>query len=88
MLKKLKSNAKDWLSSSENKFSPADRGVKKLTMCKKCYTFYYRNSWHFERPEFLDKNYEIEVPVHFTECLACMEQEQASYDKESELVFA
>ena len=67
------------------KFSSVGRSVKGLTMCKKCYTFYYKNSWHFESPEYLDQTYEVEIPVHFTKCLACMEQEQALYETESNL---
>ncbi|MFA6269850.1 MAG: hypothetical protein WC657_01405 [Candidatus Paceibacterota bacterium] len=62
------------------------RNFKGLTMCKKCLTFYYKNSWHLERPKYLDQNDEVEVPVHFTECLACMEQDQAQYETESNLV--
>jgi len=55
-------------------------------MCKKCFTFYYKNSWHFERPEYLNQNDEVDISVHFTECLACMEQDQALYETELNLV--
>ncbi len=51
-------------------------------MCKKCFTFYYKNSWHFERPEYLNREDEVEVPVHFTECHACLEQDEAQYETE------
>lgn len=65
--------------------SASGRNFKGLTMCKKCFTFYYKNSWHFERPEYLDQSDEVEIPVHFTECFACMEQDQALYETESSL---
>lgn len=66
--------------------SPISQNFKGLTMCKKCFTFYYKNSWHFERPAYLNRDDELEIPVHFTECLACMEQDQAQYETESNFV--
>ncbi len=60
--------------------------TKKLTMCWKCFTFYYKNSWHFEKPEYLNRDYEREIPVRFTECPACLEQELALYESESDLI--
>jgi len=70
------------------KFSSSiDQGTKGLTMCKKCFTFYYKNSWHFERPEYLNQDDEVKIPVHFKVCLACMEQEQALYETESNLSY-
>jgi len=63
-------------------------GFRALTMCKKCYTFYYKKAWHFERPEYLDDYVEQEVPVRFTECPACLEQDEALFEKESSLVLS
>ena len=57
-------------------------------MCKKCYTFYYRNSWHFEMPEELRRDPEAEVPVTFTQCGACRMEEEALYESEAELAFS
>lgn len=74
MLKKLKLSTK--------RFS-GDSFTRKLKMCKKCLTFYYKNSWHFDKPAFLDFSSEEEIPVRFTECPACLEQEISSYDLES-----
>ncbi len=77
MFKKNKSNIKEFGSSN-----------KKLTMCKKCYTFYYRNSWHFDRPIALETDADEEIPVQFTKCTACLEQDSVYYDVESsDLVF-
>jgi len=85
MLKRLELSAKNWVLNHRNKL--ADRqGPKRLIMCKKCYTFFYKNSWHLERPEYLEQDCEEEIPVHFTECLACMEQDQALFETESNLV--
>lgn len=53
-----------------------------LKMCKKCYTFYHKNSWHFDRPEQLEVEAEPIVTVRFTECPACLEEELAVYDAE------
>ncbi len=84
MLKKFQSiaqDAKDWVSNQQRR--PKGRGLKALTMCKKCYTFYYKKSWHFERPLILDQNPDQEIPVRFTECPACLEQEVSFYDGET-----
>ena len=85
MLKKLKLSAEEWVSDHKKRFSES-RGVKKLAMCKKCYTFYYKNSWHFDKPLYLDMDYEEEIPVKFTECPACLEQEASQYEIETDLV--
>lgn len=85
MLKKIKLSAKEWVE--DHKKRVLDRkSFEGLKMCNKCYTFYYKNSWHFEKPEYLESNSEKEVKVRFTECPACMEQELAVYEMESELV--
>lgn len=85
MLKKFKSAARDWALGHKER-SSEDKTFKMLTMCKQCYTFYYRNSWHFERPEYLEQTSEQELPVKFVQCPACLEQELAMYEKEGELV--
>jgi hypothetical protein len=58
----------------------------RVTMCKKCYTFYYRNTWNFDKPMTLETDQDEDIPVHFTKCTACLEQESAFYEREPELV--
>ncbi|OHA21003.1 MAG: hypothetical protein A2849_01700 [Candidatus Taylorbacteria bacterium RIFCSPHIGHO2_01_FULL_51_15] len=82
MFKKFQTLAKDWAIGAANKV-PRGRRVRTLTMCRKCYTFFYRNSWHFERPDYLRMDQDLEIPVRFTECQACMEQEMAFYDMDA-----
>jgi hypothetical protein len=55
--------------------------LKRLTMCKKCYTFNYKNSWHFYKPPYLETDRENEVFVRFTMCPACLEEETNFYEK-------
>lgn len=86
MLKKLELRARNWVLNRKKSFNSPIQRAKKLVMCKKCFTFYYNRSWHLERPEYLDQNFETEIPVHFTECLACMEQDQAQLERESNFV--
>ena len=85
MLKKIKITAKHWMANHKNKFS-GDRSTKRLTMCKKCYTFYYKNSWHFEKPTYMNEYREEEVPVLFTQCPTCLEQEDILYEREVNLI--
>ena len=82
----LKVKAEDWVAGHKKRISEGHQNLKKITMCKKCFTFYYKNSWHFERPVYLDLDREDEIPVRFTECPACLEMEVASYETESNLV--
>ena len=82
MLTKIKTITNDWAEGGEAKVSKS-KNFRALTMCKKCYTFYYKNSWHFERPEAIEHVSETEVAVRFTQCPACVEQELALYDSES-----
>lgn len=86
MLKKIKLGAKNWVVNNRNKFFEHEVMNKKLIMCKKCYTFRYRNSWHIDRPTFLESGLEEEVAVRFTECPACLEEEETSYEMDSNLV--
>ena len=81
MLTKLKSMARDWSSGKEQK--QKKENTSSLTMCKDCYTFYYKNSWHFEKPDTVTNSESYTIPVHFTQCPACLEQEVISYDMES-----
>jgi len=83
MLTKLKVLTKKWAKQERQRF-PRTRNFKAITMCKQCYTFYYKKSWHFEMPVELDSDNEDQVPVKFTQCSACLEQELASYGFESE----
>lgn len=86
MLTKIKLNAKN-LVQSYKKSLLESKSQKKLTMCKKCYTFYYKNSWHFEIPTYLKERREEEVPVLFSQCPPCVEEENTFYDSEAELIF-
>ncbi len=88
MLKKIKLTAKDWIANSQKRFG-GDEGPRRLTMCKTCYTFYYKNAWHFDKPGYLQMERDEEIPVRFTQCPACLEQEVALYDfdTDSDLVW-
>ena len=83
MLQKIKLSAKDWVINHKKRISNRE-SFGKLKMCKKCYTFYYKNSWHFDRPQYLGVDQDKDIVVRFTECPACMEQELALYEMESE----
>jgi len=83
MLKKIKMTAKDWVANHKKRLSEEEYLSTRLTMCKKCYTFYYEKSWHFERPLNLNEDDEKEISVRFTECPACVDQEVAMYEVES-----
>ncbi len=82
MLKKFEVSAKEWVANY-NKMAQAKRPAKRLTMCRKCYAFHYKRSWHFERPMHLDESREQEVPVLFTECTACLKEEDIFSERES-----
>lgn len=88
MLKKIKLSAKEWIESSQKRFAVDNSSVpKRLTMCKKCNTFYYKNAWHFEKPAFMELERDEEIPVRFTECPACIELEEALYESETEFAW-
>jgi hypothetical protein len=72
---------KDWKISPKGRVNKGKK-FRAVTMCKRCYTFFYRNSWRIERPLEVNHNDNSEVPVRFTECPACIEQELAMYDSE------
>ena len=83
MLRNIKSITQDWVGDKKRN---ATSQFRALTMCKKCYTFYYKKSWHFEKPDYLDDYVEQEVPVRFTECPACLEQEISLNEQELNLI--
>ena len=85
MLKHLK-RAGNWVSNYSGSISKSEPS-ERLTMCSKCYSFYYRNSWHFEKPSLLNREHD-EVFVRFTECPPCLEQELAFYETESGFVMS
>lgn len=92
MLKKIKSltrDTKNWVNEKADKI-PKMKNYKTLTMCESCYSFRYRNSWHFKKPDWYsqESNKGHEIPVIFTQCSACLEQENALFEKESELVLS
>ena len=83
MLKHFSSFTGDWAMTQSKKVNKSkNRGA--LKMCKKCYTFYYKNSWHFEKPKQLEGGEgEPVVSICFTECPACLEEEMSSYNMET-----
>ena len=69
------------------KRDPFNRELRKLTMCRKCYSFYYKSFWHFEAPLAIQEdNDEKEIPVRFSQCPACIELEVALYERDNDLV--
>lgn len=86
MLKNIRSNVENWVVNNRKKFS-RHRAVKKITMCSHCHTFFYNNSWHFDKPLNLDVEDGVEIPVKFTECPACLELENISYEREADFVW-
>ena len=85
MLKKFKTLAKDWVDDRRRKF-PKNRNFRALTMCENCYAFYYKNSWNLQKPMYLNEYHEEEIPVFFTKCSACLEQEEALFERESNFI--
>lgn len=85
MLKKIKSGTRKWLLNHK-KNSRANSSLKKITMCKKCYTFYYRSSWHSDKPMTLETDHDEEIDVYFTKCTACLDLESIFYEAEPKLV--
>ncbi len=87
MLKKFKSLKRDWVDSGKVKFRNDD-SPKGVIMCKNCYAFYYKNSWNFRKPDYLSEyDPEEETSVRFTQCGACLEQEDALFEQEANLIF-
>lgn len=82
----MKTIERDWNYSKRKKLQKI-QDSKTLAMCDGCYAFYYKNSWHLQKPEYLSEYQEEEIPIVFTQCLACLEQEEALYEKESSLIF-
>lgn len=91
MLKKLSLGTRQWVENYKRRMSEKDRNresVRKLTMCKKCFTFYYKNSWQFENPLHMEGDVEREVPVRFMECPACLEEEVSTFERVSEMAYS
>lgn len=86
MLKSIKSNVENWVVNNRKRFGRR-REIKKITMCSQCHSFFYNNSWHFDKPLGLQVEDGAEIPVKFTECPACLEQENILYEMEAELVW-
>lgn len=82
MLVKFNELAMEWSEGRDKKFSRR-KAFQALTMCDKCYTYYYKSSWHFEKPENFPSEHDAAVPVRFTRCAACLEQDEALYVAES-----
>jgi len=85
MLKQFKTLAKKWTENRIKK-PPKVENFRTIMMCESCYSFYYKNSWHFKMPKYFNEYHEEEIPVLFTQCAACLEQENALYDRESSLI--
>ncbi|GEM_PF-1697704 len=82
MLNKKLLDTSDWTSRYKAKLLGTGT-VEKLTMCKKCYSFYYKNSWHFEMPAYASDYQEENIPVILVKCGACLREENDIYDMES-----
>jgi hypothetical protein len=87
MLKRFKKLAKDFGYGKRKRLQKIKNSVS-LAMCEKCFAFYYKNAWHLSKPTYLVEYDEEEVPIFFTKCSACVEQEEAMYEKESSLSFS
>jgi len=86
MLKTIRALARDFGRDIKTNKLPKNVNFRTITMCDKCYAFYYKNSWHLKRPSYLSEYSEEEIPVHFTQCGACLEQEDALFEKELDLI--
>lgn len=86
MLTNFKTLAENW-AVNKNQTLSKKRNATNLTMCKECYTFQYGKLWRFERPELLKSSRESVLSVKFTQCPTCIEQENASYELESDLIW-
>lgn len=86
MLRKIKAGVKEWALDQKRR-QRINKNFKRLTMCKKCYTFYYKNSWHFYKPADIEIDQNEEIPVRFTECSACLDQEFNSLEIDSNLAW-
>ena len=84
MLKKFETLAKDWVKNKRREF-PKNKNFRALTMCEGCHAFYYKNSWNFKKPMYFNEHNEEETQVFFTQCSACIEQENALFERESDL---
>jgi len=62
--------------------------VNKVTMCKKCYAFYYRSVWHFEAPEFVRNGVPSSqaVSLRLSECPSCIEMDLAMMERDLDIL--
>jgi hypothetical protein len=86
MLKTIRTLASNFGKNSKLTKLPKIKNYRTITMCDKCYAFYYKNSWHLKRPSYLNEYSDEEIPVLFTQCGACLEQEDALFEKELDLI--
>jgi len=77
MSKNLRTKAQDWIADRKKIVSQSS-GFRGLKICKKCFTFNYANSWHFERPEYLNFEDDQDISVRFTECPTCLIEQNLS----------
>ena len=87
MLTNFKTLAENW-AIKKNQTLPNKKNSVTLTMCKECYTFRYGKLWRFERPELLKSSREPVLAVKFTQCPTCIEQENATHELESDLIWS
>ncbi len=86
MLNKNDNFTTDWNYTRRRKFEQLKDSAL-LAVCDNCLAFYYEDSWHEEHPKNLSIYYEEEIPIFFTQCFTCLEEEEALYERESELIF-
>jgi len=74
MLITFKTAVQEWARQKSKAF-PENETFKILTMCKRCYAFYYKNSWHSEKPDGIDYHRNSTIPIRLTRCGACLEND-------------
>lgn len=61
---------------------PGNKNSRPVLMCKNCYAFYYKNSWNFKKPSYLNQyKDDEEIAIRFLQCGACIEQENALFEQ-------
>jgi len=74
------SDIKIMLKAIKNKLR---RESESLKICRSCFSFYYDNAWHFEKPNYLRVGgADEQITVEFSQCPACVEEALAVYDME------
>jgi len=59
-----------------------------IEMCRKCYAFRQRESWHMERPEYFLENEVEEKIVRFILCPTCTEEALGVYNMGYDVEYA